>query len=220
MKKISIILIFLLFFIPTTVLGNNKVNVNFSKCIDGDTAKFLMNGKEIKVRFLAIDTPETNHPTKDEEPYGKEASDYTCNKLKNSNNIVLEFDPKSDRKDKYDRYLAWIFVDDSLLQEELIKKGLAQVKYAYSDYKYLDDLYDAQDQAKNNKIGIWNNKFNLDSFVKNLDIKYKFILTVGIILIIIIYLIVDTKYRKKFINKTKRDVKRKIKKEFLKQIKK
>lgn len=218
------ILILVIFFIPSIVLGNSKVNVKFSECIDGDTAKFIMNDKEIKVRFLAIDTPETKHPTKDEESYGKEASNFTCNKLKNATNIVIEFDPKSDRKDKYDRYLAWVFIDDSLLQKELVSKGFAEVKYIYGNYKYLDELKSSQAKAKNNKVGIWentkNSSFNLESLVKNLDFKYKFIVTVGIILIFIIYLIVDKKYRKKIINKTKNNVKRKIKKEFLKQIKK
>ena len=51
--------------------------------------KFLINGKEETVRFLAVDTPESVHPKKDLEYYGKEASNYTCNALKNAKKIYF-----------------------------------------------------------------------------------------------------------------------------------
>ena len=134
---------------PINVLAKEKVS--FSSCVDGDTAKFILNKKEITVRFLAINTPETGT---NEEPYGIEASEYTCKTLKNAKKIELEYDPKSDKKDKYDRYLAWVFVDGKLLEEELIKKGLASVAYVYDDYKYVDTLKKAEETAKKNKKGI------------------------------------------------------------------
>ena len=43
-----------------------------------------------------------------------------------SDEIELEFD-KGDKKDKYDRLLAYLFVDDTNVGEELIRNGLAQV---------------------------------------------------------------------------------------------
>ena len=49
-----------------------------------------------------------------------------------------------------------------------------------------------------------------------MDFKLKILITVGIILVFLIYLVIDKKYRKKVINKTKR----KVKKEFIKQFKK
>ena len=77
---------------PFNAFANEKIDVKYSSCVDGDTAKFIINNKIEKVRFLAIDTPETKHPTKGEEPYGKEASNYTCNKLKNAKTIEIEYD--------------------------------------------------------------------------------------------------------------------------------
>lgn len=43
----------------------SKKEVKLSKCVDGDTARFILNKEEIKARFLAIDTPESVHPTKE-----------------------------------------------------------------------------------------------------------------------------------------------------------
>ena len=222
MKKIVLSILFLCCLFPNNILANEKIEVKFSECVDGDTAKVVMNDEIVKIRFLAIDTPETKHPTKGKEEYGKEASEYTCNKLKGADKIILEFDSESDKKDKYDRYLVWVFVDNSLLQKELIKNGLAEVDYIYGDYKYVSELQKVQDKAKEKNIGIWkNNKtFSLQKYVKNLDLKTKIIITVGIILLFILFLYIDKKFRKKVVRKTKNNVKKEIKKNFNKYMKK
>ena len=131
-----------------------KDNVNLVRTVDGDTAVFLVNGKEEKVRFLAIDTPETVKENTKVEDYGIEASNYTKKLLNSASEIKLEYEKLNDY-DKYDRLLAWVFVDGKLLQEELIKKGFAKVAYIYDDYKYTDLLFEAQNIAKKNNVGIW-----------------------------------------------------------------
>ena len=75
---------------------------------------------------MGIDTPETVHTQKEEQPYGQEASNYTKTRLENGDKIELEYDSNSSEKDKYGRDWAWIWIDDSLLQEELVKNGLAR----------------------------------------------------------------------------------------------
>ena len=59
------------------------------------------------------------------------------------NKIGCEFDE--------DRYLAWIFVDGNLLQKNLINESLAEVKYIYCDYKYLDEIQELENKVKVNK---------------------------------------------------------------------
>lgn len=154
MKKILLIICTLLTF-NLNVYANEKETVKLKKCVDGDTAVFIINNEDIKVRFLAIDTPETVHPTKVEEPYGKNASEYTCNRLTKAKKIELEYDSKSAKLDKYGRTLAWVWTDDSLLQKELIQIGYAQVKYIYGKYSYLDDLYKVENLAKEKQLGLW-----------------------------------------------------------------
>lgn len=139
---------------------NNKDEVTLAKCVDGDTARFNINGEVKSTRFIAIDTPESVHPKKKVEPYGKEASNYTCNKLKNAKKIVLEYDENSTKTDKYDRIIAWVFVDDELLQEDLVTKGYAKVAYLYGDYKYTTQLKEKEQIAKNKKLRIWSSNTN------------------------------------------------------------
>ena len=58
----------------------NKIEVELVKTVDGDTAKFKMDGEQVTVRFLGINTKETVHPEIGEEEWGKEASDFTKEK--------------------------------------------------------------------------------------------------------------------------------------------
>lgn len=159
-KRVIYLILFMLLVIPGVTYANEKKEVEFKSCIDGDTARFIMDKEEIKVRFLAIDTPETNHPKKGEEPYGKEAKKFTCNRITNASKIELEFDDNSDKKDKYNRYLAWVYVDDSLLEEELVQNGLAKVAYLYGDYSYTDKLKETEEEAKENKVGMYSDVDN------------------------------------------------------------
>lgn len=151
MKKVLILLVMLL--TPFFVFA--KEEVKFNSCVDGDTIKIEID-KDIKtVRLLAVDTPESVHPTKEVESYGKEASEYTCNLVKNAKKIELEYDSNSDKYDKYDRLLAWVYVDDYLLQDVLVRNGYAEVAYLYGDYKYTDLLKEHESLAKFEKLNIW-----------------------------------------------------------------
>lgn len=161
MKKVFALALFFLCF---NVGASNKFNVKLDKCIDGDTAKFIINGESKTVRFLSINAPEIAHDDVEEEFYGKEASEYTCKLLKRSSVIKLQYDSKSDKVDKYDRVLAWVFVDDELLQKKLIEGGYAEVKYVYNKYLYSDELKDLEVVAKNKKIGMWGNSVSDKSF--------------------------------------------------------
>ena len=131
-----------------------RITVKYIKEVDGDTAKFELNGETVTVRFLGIDTPETVHPTIEVQQYGKEASDYTKEKLQNASKIELEFE-KSSQKDQHERYLAWIWVDGNLLQEELISKGLAKTYMLQDNYKYAWILQENEEKAQEAKVGIW-----------------------------------------------------------------
>ncbi len=177
-----------------------KEEVKYKGCVDGDTIKVIRNKEEITVRLLAIDTPESAHPTKKEEYYGKESSEYTCNSIKNAKKIELEYDPKSDEKDKYGRVLAFVFVDDYLLEDILVRNGYAEVAYVYADYKYVDILREHETLAKVEKLGIWDEEAR-EAFNNKKDDVNIWLL---IILIIIGLLYPTIKKRlKKYIKKSK-----------------
>ncbi len=195
MKKILFILT--LFFTFTINTYAKKLEVTLDKCVDGDTAWFNLDNERIKTRFLAINTPESTNKI---EAYGKEASNYTCNMLTNAKKIEIEYDNNSDKFDKYDRHLVWVFVDDTLLQEKLLEEGLAEIKYIYGDYKYLDELKKVESTAKKNKVGMWSDSKDDYSI---------YLIIIGAIIIILVF-IFSKKGRKKILRELKKETKKKL----------
>lgn len=201
MKKIYLfIIVFLLFFVPIPIFASERIDVTLNKCVDGDTAWFNLENKKIKARFLAIDTPESTNKI---EEYGKEASKFTCDLLNNASHIQIEYDDNSDKQDKYNRELVWVFVDEKLLQELVVKEGLAEVKYIYGNYKYLDQVNLALKEAKKNKLNLWS-----DAEDNNPDY---FIVVIGIIVIILLFCF-NQSSRKKILKKIQKQAKKEFQK--------
>lgn len=174
--------------------NTTRIELEFCEAVDGDTAKFNLNNEIITVRFLGIDTPETVHTQKEEQPYGQEASNYTKTRLENGDKIELEYDSNSLEKDKYGRVLVWIWIDDSLLQEELVKNGLARTYMLQDNYRYAGRLQLAEEEAKNNHINIWNENNDTEEIKKD---NYIQIIILIIVLIIILVIITIRKFEKK-----------------------
>ncbi|ARD49611.1 thermonuclease [Sporosarcina sp. P37] len=130
------------------------IPVELVKTIDGDTIKIMYEGKEENVRYLLIDTPETNHPRLGKQPYGQQAK-VRNQELLQKGKLEIEFDI-GDKYDKYGRLLAYIYIDGKSVQEQLLKEGLARVAYVYPpNTRHLDAFEKAEQQAKKSGIGIW-----------------------------------------------------------------
>ena len=159
MSKLKLIFLALIIFFPCNVFADEleSVNVKLSKCVDGNSARFMLRNNEIKAKFIGIESMLTINSEDNDEINGQLVSDYVCSILENATNIKLEYEPKSDKEDKYGRHLVWVFVDDTLLQENLVKLGYAKIAYLYDDYDYRDKLIKAEDYAVANKLGIWHN---------------------------------------------------------------
>ncbi|AXH99635.1 thermonuclease [Sporosarcina sp. PTS2304] len=130
------------------------IPVELVKTIDGDTIKIIYEGKEVNVRYLLIDTPETNHPRLGKQPFGQQAK--TRNQeLLQKGQLEIEFDI-GDKYDKYGRLLAYIYIDGESVQGQLLKEGLARVAYVYPpNTRHLESFKTAESQAKKSGIGIW-----------------------------------------------------------------
>lgn len=132
----------------------NQIPVTLVSTTDGDTIRVMYNGKDEPVRYLLIDTPETNHPRLGKQPFGDEAKERN-RELVNSGDLTIEFDI-GEKRDKYDRLLAYVYVNGQSVQETLVREGLARVAYVYPpNTRYLTPFEEAQEIAKSKKIGIW-----------------------------------------------------------------
>ncbi|KGP71602.1 thermonuclease family protein [Pontibacillus yanchengensis] len=131
----------------------DRIQAKVVKVIDGDTITIKMNGKKDTVRMLLIDTPETNHPSQPVQPFGPEATSY-AKKTMNKKEISLELG--TTKRDKYNRLLAYVYVDGTMYNKKVVAKGLARVGYVYPpNDKYVEKLREAEKKAQSQQKGIW-----------------------------------------------------------------
>ena len=130
------------------------IPVELVRTIDGDTIRVMYEGEERKLRYLLIDTPELNHSQQGKQPFSEEATKRNDELLK-SGKLEIEFDI-GEREDKYDRLLAYVYVDGESVQQKLVEEGLARVAYIYPpNTKHLDPYKEAEKRAQKAGIGIW-----------------------------------------------------------------
>ncbi len=157
MKKFFALILLLLIILPTKSfsLELTKDSVTLSNCVDGDSARFMLGVEEINVKFLGIESDETIKDDETDEINGSYVSSYVCESLKGAKKIEIQYEPNIEKEDKFGRIQAWVVVDGILLQEDLVKNGYAKVMYIKDEYTYADDLKNAQEYAKLNKLGLW-----------------------------------------------------------------
>jgi micrococcal nuclease len=120
------------------------------RVVDGDT---LLLTNQARVRLQGVDTPETVQPNHPVEPWGPESSEFTRQFI-GDGRVRLQFD--LERKDRYGRFLAYVYKGDRMLNEELLRAGLAraQLQYRYSD-AMKRRFREAEQEARDARRGIW-----------------------------------------------------------------
>jgi len=116
-----------------------------SRVIDGDTLE-LAGGQ--KVRLKGINTPENS------EWLDVEATRFVKGMVENKS-VEIE----SHGFDKYGRMLAYIFIDRKNLNSEILEKGFGTLYYYEKDLHY-DELKQAEEFARLNRLGIWKKSSN------------------------------------------------------------
>ncbi|MEN8253206.1 MAG: thermonuclease family protein [Patescibacteria group bacterium] len=119
------------------------------RVVDGDTIE-LSDGR--KLRYIGIDTPETKHPSKGVECFGKEASEYNKNLVENK---IISIEKDISETDRYARLLRYVWLDDEMINKKLVEEGYAHASSYPPDIKYQDELREAERKARENNLGLW-----------------------------------------------------------------
>lgn len=114
-----------------------------ARVIDGDTFQ-LEDGQ--KVRYAGINAPEEG------ELYFRDATQAN-NRLVGGKDVRLEFGRR--REEKHGRLLAYVFVEKSFVQAELVKQGWAIVTRIQPLPRHRKVLEESQDEARAAGRGIW-----------------------------------------------------------------
>lgn len=134
---------------PTSTPTRSEETVKVVYVIDGDTIE-IEGGK--RVRYIGIDTPETVDPRKPVQCFGKEASDKN-KELVSGKGVRLEKDVSE--TDKYGRLLRYVYIENTFVNDYLVRQGYAYASSYPPDVKYQNQFTQAQTEAKSSKKGLW-----------------------------------------------------------------
>lgn len=156
-KKLTkgILLLFILILVLLSIyfrseLSGNSNEYKVKEVIDGDTV--TIKGFDTSVRYLGIDTPEILTEYSPGDPLAEKARDLN-RRIVNGKKVRLEFDKQ--KYDDYGRLLANVFVDNTFVNEEIVRSGLARVLIIKPNEKYASRILEAEKRAKGERKGIW-----------------------------------------------------------------
>lgn len=132
-----------LLFILILLAGCSQQSGRVVSIADGDTFTILGDGNtQVKIRLYGIDCPEKK------QDFGTVARQFTADKIFGKVVTIEEKD-----KDRYGRTVAVVHLSDgTILNEELLKAGLAWHYTAYDDNPHWSQL---EATARQNHIGLW-----------------------------------------------------------------
>lgn len=120
------------------------------RVVDGDTIE-LEDG--IKVRYLGVDAPELGQGLgKLGQCYGEEAKK-TNEELVLGKRVVLAFE--KDKYDNFGRSLAWVFLNNRHVGQQLVERGAARFYWTGEKKRYDTTLIQAEETARLKKSGLW-----------------------------------------------------------------
>jgi micrococcal nuclease len=137
---------------PEATASSRASNAVVTRVVDGDTIHVEYRGRDVDVRLIGVDTPETVAPGQPVECGGPAASRFTERQL-DGRRVRLEFDVQ--RIDPYGRTLAYVWLGDRLFNRTLVARGYAQVATYPPDVKYVDVFLAAQRRARSRGLGLW-----------------------------------------------------------------
>lgn len=136
---------------------------------DGDTLTVRLEGKMELVRLIGVDAPESSFSkalTRRGQRSGRSplaearagaASRAALEGMVQVGDTVhlLDGRPQSDRRDRYGRLLAFVYLADGrLLNQELIAQGWARA-YRRFDYRHKNEFMRAEKEARLARRGLW-----------------------------------------------------------------
>jgi endonuclease YncB( thermonuclease family) len=130
------------------------------RVFDGDTFLVRVQGGKESVRLREIDAPEVSSRQRaGQEPWGEKARQFALANFGNRN-VRLEVDGREER-DPYHRLLAYVFIGNLLINQEMVQSGNAFFYPGFFRGKYASRLERAEKKARRAGMGVWDRKNGL-----------------------------------------------------------
>lgn len=141
---------------PTSlVLPEGLERATVTNVADGDTIEVSLGGERERVRLIGVDTPETSHPSRPVECFGREATAFTRELLRGQT-VLLEADPSQDNRDRFNRLLRFVWLPDGrLVNYEIIAQGYGFEYTFRTPHRYQAEFRAAERAAREAQAGLW-----------------------------------------------------------------
>jgi len=149
-------------FIP--LLPTKKPTVAY--VVDGDTIAVRIDRGIEKVRLIGIDTPESRsndrarlqaersrRDIKTIIQFGKQAKEALKTMLPKNSEVRLEYDVQ--KRDKYGRLLAYAYINNTMVNEEMLLRGYAQLLTIPPNVRYVERFRKALAKSQKERRGLW-----------------------------------------------------------------
>jgi micrococcal nuclease len=132
--------------------GPARARAYVVRAVDGDTLEVAFDGRREDVRLIGIDTPETVKPGTPVQCFGPRASDFTHGHL-DGRHVRLVFGVE--RRDVYERLLAYVFFRGRMFNAELVRRGLARTLEIAPNTRFASRFQRLQTAAARAGRGLW-----------------------------------------------------------------
>lgn len=123
------------------------------RVVDGDTIRVRLEGREERVRYIGIDTPEVAHRDDERsEPFGDAATEAN-RRLLREGELRLVFD--AEERDRYGRLLAYVYAGDTMVNEALLREGFAELLTVPPNVRHAERFRALQTEARAAGRGLW-----------------------------------------------------------------
>ncbi|MCS6886248.1 MAG: thermonuclease family protein [Acidobacteriota bacterium] len=148
----------LLSLLPVMAAGQQMLEVEVIKVVDGDTIKVRRKGERNlqTVRLIGLDAPECSSREREgQEPFGTMAQQYLSVAITRK---IVRIETDVQKENEAGELLGYVWLDDRLMNEEMLKQGLAMLATEPPNIKYVERFQKAQRAARESGRGIWNEK--------------------------------------------------------------
>ncbi|HEV2907237.1 MAG TPA: thermonuclease family protein [Actinomycetota bacterium] len=136
----------------TSTEGVPRTDGLVTTVVDGDSIHVILGSTTERLRLIGVDAPEVRHPDQPAECFGEEAALFTQRSLE-GRSVRIEYD--IERRDRFDRLLAYVFQGGRLFNETLVAEGFAFERSYPPNLAHQEELRRAEIEARRSRRGLW-----------------------------------------------------------------
>jgi micrococcal nuclease len=129
-----------------------SATVTVTRVVDGDTVEVELEGETEDVRYIGVDTPETVKPGEPVDCFGPQASSFN-HRLVEGRQVRLVFGVE--RRDQYDRLLAYVYLGDRFVNAILLRRGMARTLVFPPNDRFAERFERLETGAARAGRGLW-----------------------------------------------------------------